>query len=351
MKIFPLFGSRYIGSVKITSDIVKCAHKELIFRNRDKDFLQCHAGTIAVSDKGEVVTAWFGGDREKAPNVMIWYSIKGKNGWSLPCKFGDPWEGVAHWNPVFFYSENILRLFYKYGPVIPTWKTVVSKSDNFGATWSEPVLLDEKDPIDRGPVKNKPIRLSNGWICAPTSQEKDVQSPKKQYWDAFVDLSYDNGESWERSSLVPIEHEKLNRKGIIQPTLWESTPGNVHMLLRSTEGKIYRSDSSDFGKTWCKAYATHIPNNNSGIDLVKLASGELALIYNRSGVNRVRTPLNVALSKDNGKTFKDIAILETSKGEFSYPSIVADGDGNLHMIYTYNRESMAYCKITLKDDK
>ena len=55
---------------------------------------------------------------------------------------------------------------------------------------------------------------------------------------------------------------------MIQPTLWESKDGSVHMLTRTKLGKIYRSDSLDGGKTWCRAYATNLPNNNSGIDPV-----------------------------------------------------------------------------------
>ena len=48
-------------------------------------------------------------------------------------------------------------------------------------------------------------------------------------------------------------------------------PGHVHAMMRSTRGKIYRSDSTDYGRSWCPAYATTLPNNNSGIDVVSFA--------------------------------------------------------------------------------
>src|SRR5699024_2043312 len=96
------------------------------------------------------------------------------------------------------------------------------------------------------------------------------------YWDAFVDISYDKGKTWVKSETVPIEHYEGD-KGIIQPTLWESEPSHVHMLLRSSRSSIYRSDSKDGGKTWSPAYATSLPNNNSGIDVVKLEDGTLVL--------------------------------------------------------------------------
>lgn len=344
-----LLNKRYIGTVKILSDIVKSAKKELIFKKKDKEFIECHAGTIEISEDGKLTSAWFGGDKEGASNVMIYYSTKSDKNWSKPIKLNDKWEGVAHWNPVLFYHNNLLNLYYKHGNRIQDWETVYSTSNDFGNTWEESKTLVEKDPVNRGPVKNKPILLSNGCICAPTSMQVylDAPKPKEQCWDCFVDLSYDNGITWEKSMLVPLNHDNLKGKGLIQPTVWESTPGNVHMFMRSTEDKMYRSDSTDYGKTWCEAYPTNISNNNSGIDLVKLSSGDLVLVYNKARKG-ARTPLNVALSKDNGQTFEEIAVLESIEGQYMYPSVVCDKEENLHIIYTYNRRFMVYCKIILK---
>lgn len=72
----------------------------------------------------------------------------------------------------------------------------------------------------------------------------------------------------------------LRWDGVIQPTLWESSPGHIHMLLRSTRGAIFRSDSIDYGATWSVARATSLPNNNSGIDLVSMQDGTLILALN-----------------------------------------------------------------------
>ena len=55
------------------------------------------------------------------------------------------------------------------------------------------------------------------------------------------------------------------------------------MLVRSSNARIYRSDSKDYGKSWCPLYPTDMPNNNSGIDLIKLPDGALVLAYNPVG--------------------------------------------------------------------
>jgi predicted neuraminidase len=191
-------------------------------------------------------------------------------------------------------------------------------------------------------VKNKPIILSNGEWLAPASLEPSIDD--KKIWDAFVDRSTDGGRTWQASELVPLDHAAFVGPGLIQPTLWESAPGRVHMLLRSSAGAIYRSDSADFGRVWSPAYRTALPNNNSGIDLAQLADGELVLAFNPVNVAKVRTPLSIVLSRDNGATWTDRLDLETDPGGgFAYPAVIPSGRG-VAITYTWNRLRIAFWK-------
>lgn len=61
---------------------------------------------------------------------------------------------------------------------------------------------------------------------------------KKRVWNAFVDRSDDRGESWLNSETLILDRKLITGEGVIQPALWESSPGNVHMLLRTSAGKI-----------------------------------------------------------------------------------------------------------------
>lgn len=317
--------------------------KSYIFAEPNRPFRQCHASTLAVLTDGTIVSAWFGGTVEGDPDVDIWGSVRKNGVWSPPFRFaGEP--DLPHWNPVLFESPDggILYLFYKVGHHIPEWYTRVCTSTDGGLTWSKPIELVEGDRSGgRGPVKNKMIVLQDGTWLAPASVETATA------WDAFVDRSRDNGRSWTPSSAVPLQHAGLQGLGIIQPTLWESEPGIVHMLLRSTEGAIYRSDSKDGGTTWCEAYATSQPNNNSGIDLAKLEDGQLFLVHNPVAGNwAARTPLVLSRSSDNGCNWEEALKLESEPGEFSYPAIVTR-NSKLYVTYTSNRETIAFWEIAL----
>lgn len=331
------------------------SRKQYIFED-DRPFPSCHASTLVVLPNGDVLAAWFGGLHEKASDVAIWMSCRTGESWSAPYKAADE-EGIAHWNPVLFDDGRKLTLYYKVGHEITDWFTRVIHSVDGGQTWTEPEELVEGDIGGRGPVRNKPISLSDGTILAPASVErKDPDAPGKQIWEAFVDISNDFGHTWKQSDLVPMEVSKLvgaqhtHAKGFIQPTLWMSGGTNVHMLLRSTEGFIYRSDSEDNGETWCMAYPIDLPNNNSGIDVVQMDNGMLALIFNPVtgySTRSPRTPIVIRFSSDNGSTWTDEVKLETEPGEYSYPAIVAKAD-ELYVTYTWKRERIAFWQLTLQ---
>ena len=335
-------------------------HKEYISRPKGTEFV--HASTNLCLKDSSILLAWFSGSIEGNDDVKIYYSRKENGVWSSPISIEDNIK-APHWNPVLFSLTNeTIILFYKVGKKIHEWQTYFCTSEDNGLTFSQPKQLVEGDIGGRGPVRNKPIRLSNNDIVAPASQESGI-------WNAFVDISSDQGKTWEKSTSIsikdltfsvddveiteshkkiPVSEQSFYGRGVIQPTLWESTPGNVHMLLRSSEGHIYRSDSSDFGKTWSHAYQTTLPNNNSGIDLVKLENGVLFLVFNPVKKNwGERSPISLARSINNGTTWETLMNLDSGEGEYSYPAITSSKN-KLFISYSFKRESVAFWEIELK---
>ncbi len=311
---------------------------------KDRPFAQCHASTVVQTADGTLMTAWFGGTEEKNPDVSIWMSRFVNGVWSAPVRAARVQE-CAHWNPVLFTdAEGATHLFFKVGPEIPYWQTYWMTTTDHGQTWSAPKELVPGDKGGRGPVKDKPIILSDGTWLAPASTELGG-------WKPFADRSTDHGVTWTRSADFQRDKSKLPGVGAIQPTFWESPKGEVHALLRTAGGHIWRADSKDYGQSWSSVYATPLPNNDSGIDLLRYDDGRLFLVYNPVAKNwGPRTPLDLAMSADDGKTWTTLAHLEDDpnlESEYSYPGIVRTRDG-VAICYTYNRDNVRCWQIPAK---
>lgn len=306
----------------------------------DRPFPQCHASTMIGLDNGSYLLAWFAGSHEKNKDVGIWMADGQPGKWSRPYLAVKIRED-PHWNPVLFNGpDGRIYLYFKVGKEIDHWETWVQHSDDQGQTWSPARELVPGDKGGRGPVRNQPIVLSDGTWLAPASVERN------KVWDAFVDRSTDGGKTWLATDKVPLDRTLIRGEGVIQPALWESAPGQVHMLLRSSSGRICRSDSRDYGRTWSPVYQTELPNNNSGIDLTRIGGDTIAVIYNPVGENwGKRYPITVAVSTDNGQSWPLMVDIEKGqdKAELSYPDIFYQ-DGRLVASYTWNRQRIAFWK-------
>ena len=297
-------------------------------------FDHCHASTIVEAADGTLVSAWFGGTGEGNKDVSIWVSRRGAAGWSDPVMAADGVQSktVRHpcWNPVLFQPRTgPLMLFFKVGPSPSKWWGEWLTSDDSGRTWKNQRRLPEKGI---GPVKNKPIQLADGSIWCPSSTEHNG-------WQVHLETTSDLGQSWKR--LGPFCDGKTI--GAIQPSLIVYDRGRRWQMLcrnRSGEGDVWSTWSQDAGKTWSRFEPTGLPNPNAGTDAVTLQDGTQLLVYNHT--NRKgefpsgRNMLNVATSR-NGRDWEAVLVLERDKGEYSYPAVIQDRAGRVHITYTWRR--------------
>jgi predicted neuraminidase len=92
---------------------------------------------------------------------------------------------------------------------------------------------------------------------------------------------------------------------------------------------------------------TSLPHPNAGLDAVKLADGRVLLVYNHTP--KGRTPLNVAVSADDGDTWHMRMALEDEPGEYSYPAVIQARDGSVHVTYTWRRERIKHVVLSPTD--
>lgn len=323
---------------------------------------QCHASSVCLVPGGFLV-AWFQGDHEGAANSEIWLSTGYDNDWSAPVVAS---AGLAPcWNPVLHVQQTgRILLYFKVGASISSWQTFVAHSDDAGSTWSWPRELVAGDRGGRGPVRTPPLRLRSGRLLAGASTEAWGDRPQ---WDAFVDVSDDDGLTWRRSADVSFERDTNFGPGVIQPTLWQSEDGTVHLLARSSAGHLVASSSRDEGETWSPGTLSSVPNNNSGVSACAV-EGRVFLAHNPvSGDWAARAPLVVSVSDDDGRSWQHWATLETSldeptardreggssgfapadtgvltsgDNEFSYPTLLSTPRG-LAVTYTWQRRGIS----------
>lgn len=295
----------------------------------------CHAPTIAALPD-RLVAAWFGGTREKHPDVGIWASTCRDGHWSEPREVADG-GGEACWNPVLVDTAAGLLLFYKIGRSPGSWRGAVLRSADRGESWQPGPKLPAGF---LGPIKNKPLLLADGGLLCPSSRESSGWRCHFEYLPGQWAL----GDSEVRAStqavpdpagLQAIQPAVLNRGGAFEA--W----------VRTRRGVVGRTRSAD-GASWSALAATPLPNPNAGIDAVALADGRAVLVCNPVATvagrwGGPRTPLAIAVDDGDG-SWRVAHVLEDRAGEFSYPAIVRDG-GVLHIVYTYRRRTIKHVRL------
>ena len=352
------------------------------FLYRHASFPECHSATMTELDNGDLVATYFGGTKERNPDVCIWVSRKpkGSDKWLEPqlvadgvfktgseeaklaglsgldstnaaaakgpildkkvSKNPEGWQRKACWNPVVYQIPGgDLVIYFKIGNKVADWTGWMVSSKDGGKTWSKREPL-QKDFL--GPIKNKPI-FNNGRIIAPTSIEEGG-------WRLYFEYSDDMGKTWKRTDYVAMD-EGIK---IIQPAIMKLSDGRLAAVARTRNEHVGITYSSDNGETWSKIQLIDVPNNNSGLDAVTLKDGRHAMICNDMPVPKgikngkgPRTPLSVLIS-DDGLNWRHWVTLEDSPiSQYSYPSIIQTEDGNLHCIYTWRRQRIKHVVLDI----
>ena len=305
-------------------------------------FPSAHASTI-VETRAGLVAAWFGGTRERNPDVGIWISRQTGTEWTPPVEIanGIQPDGTRHpcWNPVLFQpSDGPLILFYKVGPSPSTWWGLVRTSADNGRTWSPATRLPEGI---LGPIRAKPVELGPGVMLAGSSTEHDGWLVHmERYSGAWTTDALSSASNWQKSAPLNTAAEF----GAIQPTILVHSPASFQILCRTRQGVVAEAWSQDEGRTWSRLSATSLPNPSAGIDALRLKDGGFLLVYNPS--DKSRSKLQIARSSD-GKSWQPFVVLEdATSGEYSYPAMIQTRDGLVHVTYTWRRERIKHVVIS-----
>ena len=195
----------------------------------------------------------------------------------------------------------------------------------YALPYSRNIIAAAKDPVKRQTgwmTRIHPITLPTGRILLPLYSDG--------YNMGLAAISDDAGKTWRAGSPIV-------GYGPIQPTIVRKKDGDLIAYCRdsgSAPNRALKSTSSDDGETWTPAVDSEIPNPGSSLEIISLKDGRWVNIYNDT--EKGRHSLALALSDDEGKTWKWKRHLENGNGSFSYPSIIQAADESLVMTYSYH---------------
>lgn len=355
--------------------------------------IQNHASFLHRRADGSLICAWFGGSLEGKSDISIYASVlpKGASTWGPPQRLSsDP--DHSEQNPVLFQApDGRLLLIHTSQPSgnqdecrIRMTEIATDAADPTRLTAAEGRYLD----LPRGSFVRAPVvvRADGAWLlpifrCIPRPGQKWNGS----HDTAAIGISRDAGATWSLDELP-------NSIGCVHmsPVPLDATRTAAFFRRRQADF-VYRTESMDQGLTWAIPAPTDLPNNNSSIAALTLDDGRIAIICNpvnaaaspdrrtslydelgeqddrpeadpTGGCAPVwgvpRAPVTVCISSDGGLTFPQRIQIENGPGtclsndstdgrnkEMSYPWLLADQDGSLHIAYTYHRRAIKYVRL------
>lgn len=216
-------------------------------------------------------------------------------------------------------------------------------TDESGTAWGEQTETTEGV---RGRIMNPPLE-TEGKIWLPVSSFDQLGfAPWK---DGEMVVSEDGGQSWKPDfrfvapdRLVCLREPVVVRwKNELQVYFRVRVYQEFWKIADPSDSRwlAYRSISRDNGKTWSVPVPLEVPNHDCKVSVAVLPDDRLVMAYNPTPD---RFPLVLATSTDGGLNWKDEGEIAPGPGSMSYPTMIVDGDGRVHMSYTWKRREIAY---------
>jgi len=238
-------------------------------------------------------------------------------------------------------QDGRIALFYLRKTSTVDCRPVMLTSTDEGKTWSNPILCIT-DEVGYYILNNdRAVQLQSGRLILPVAWHASPEQSRDWQGIMMCYLSDDNGKTWRRSrDTFKAKSPEGKRVTAQEPGVIELKDGRLMMYIRSDGGCQYISYSKDKGETWSDTQPSDLASPLSPATIKRIPwNGNLMCVWNdHSGTHPFpagrRTPLCIAISKDEGQTWsKSIVIEANPDGWYCYTSIT----------FVKGRAILSYC--------
>lgn len=307
-----------------------------------------HVSSICQLKDGTLAATWLSGTREGAGDVAVMFSSRTPghdSPWSEARVIADRESAEKELcrfvrkvgNPIIF-TDKRDRLWLIYVTVgVGGWSGSslnIKTSQDHGMTWSDSKKITLSPFLNMAElVKNNPLPLEGGGFAVPVYHELIGKLPELLW--IFQD---DEGRR--------IHFKKTRMAGgrkFFQPAVVPLSPSLLMSFYRTTyqDRVVGAAFSEDAGATWSETQKLELPNPNAAVNAIALSGGRILLAFNDNKDDR--SNLRLAVSNDRGAHWTRVATLEDmADEEFSYPYMIRDKNGVIHMVYTWRKQRIRY---------
>lgn len=312
-----------------------------------------HSATAAEISGGRLMAFWYGGSREGASDVALYssvYSLR-QNDWSRERVVVTREFAQKHLqrslrklgNPVLGRDSKGRLCLYFVSVSVGGWAgsaVNLMVSEDEGETWSPPRRLIASPFFNISTlVKGAPLLFSDGAVGLPVYHELLGKFGELLRLDGEGHAIGKTRLSWGQSSLQPVIVPR-SEKEAVGFMRYAGDPPNRILMVRTDDGGVH----------WSPPEKTALPNPNAAIASTLLSDGALLLAFNNAEENR--EDLSLALSADFGNAWRIARRLEGGSGsapapvpEYSYPWVVQDRAGDVHLLYTWGRSRIKHLRF------
>ncbi|WP_270090464.1 sialidase family protein [Sphingobacterium sp. SYP-B4668] len=313
-----LFGAFQAHGQEISKEtlVLKLAPSAGNPRNSEGDFVQLKNGNILF-----VYSRYFGtSDSDHGTAVLAArYSDNQGKTWSKEDRTIVKQDGKMNVMSVSLLRlrDKRIALFYLRKNSVTDCIPMVRYSSDEGETWSEAIQVVQDKAGYFVLNNNRVIQLKNGRLIMAVALHHTPNGVWQGKADLYAYYSDDSGQTWKSSKQVPNATDIITQ----EPGLVELNGDRLMMFIRASGGKQQLSYSEDKGMTWSAIEASSIVSPLSPASIARIPkTGDLLLVWNNS--TKGRTPLTSAISKDEGKTWENIKVIESDPdGWYCYIAI------------------------------